>query len=146
MTLVEALTIVVILGIVLFVTIPHLTQMHTSSDLVAMKAKAIQFNAAKDAYIAAQGMDQAQNTWQNRNAAVLLPNSTARYQLISPYLPAGANPSSNVLADYVVNGYTICFTQDATNANQSSSLINVAAPVIVKIYSGGAAGTTPIVY
>jgi len=137
MTLMEALTVIAILGIVLFITLPHLTQTHESNDLMAMKAKAIQLNAAKDAYIAAYGLDNARANWINGG------NADSRYQMFAKYLPAGSvrasNPSSPLLKEYVVPGFTVSFTQ-------SGYLIPITNPVVIETYDGNSTGTTPIAY
>jgi len=79
-TLLEALTVLVIIGIVVFVTLPHLTQSKSNAEMAADKAKAIQLNAAKDAYIALLGSEKAQANW----AAAA--NDDARFLLIKPFI------------------------------------------------------------
>lgn len=79
-TLLEALTVLVIIGIVVFVTLPHLTQSKTNADLAAAKAKAVQLNLAKDAYISLLGSEEAQRRW----AAAA--DDNARFALIRQFI------------------------------------------------------------
>ena len=110
-TLLEALTVIVIMGIAIFVTLPHLTNSKADADKAAIKAKAAQLNIAKDSYISLVGVDQAQINWTNAAS------DQARFVLL--HKPNPGNPSQAVHllapapADTVVNlnglDSTTCF-------------------------------------
>jgi type II secretory pathway pseudopilin PulG len=101
MTLVETLAVITILGIVLFITLPHLTNSKTTNDLAAAKAKIAQLNAAKDAYISLIGITPAQNNW---NTAA---NTNGRFALIKNLIRP--NTSAANMGAFTVPGYSYSF-------------------------------------
>jgi type II secretory pathway pseudopilin PulG len=117
MTLVETLAVIAILGIILFITLPHLTQSKSSSDLAAAKAKAAQLNAAKDAYISLIGITAAQNNWGTPAT------DAARFTKIKPLIRPTTTATN--LTDFTVPGYTFAFdTQIAVPVHLTDTSTN----------------------
>jgi prepilin-type N-terminal cleavage/methylation domain-containing protein len=122
MTLIESLTVLVVMGIVIFVTLPHLTQSKAANELSAAKAKAVQLNYAKDSYLSINGLDAAQTIWKSPPNNIVAGQTDTPderlYNLIKYYLPTGtaatalntadANAAQNATA-YAVPGYTYSF-------------------------------------
>ncbi len=107
-SLLEALAVVAILGILLFVTLPHLSNSKLIGERSAAKTKATALNIAKDAFIAALGVEEAQNDW-NTNT-----NDTSRYLLVRSYLTPV--PTAADLASYSVPGFLMFFTPPGSSA------------------------------
>ena len=124
MTMIEILTVLVILGIVIFVTLPHLTQSKANNELAAAKAKAIQLNYAKDSYISVVGLDTAQSAWLSLPGNIVTGQADTSderlYNLIKFYLPTGTAATVLNTADgspsYAVPGYRYSFFSSG-NAN-----------------------------
>lgn len=133
-TLLEALTVLVIIGIVVFVTLPHLTQSKSNADMAAAKAKAVQLNMAKDAYIALVGSERAQANWK---AAV---DDNARFQLIKSFInpptkavKLGPSTATEPYDDTMFSSASYVFTFYPFD-NTKEKII--AAPVIINGQSG----------
>lgn len=115
MTMVEILTMVTVMGIVLFLTLPRLSSSKTTADEATAKAKATQLIIAKDAFIATRGLSVCQSLW------VAATTDTARYTLIKPYLPqASLQPSivnsTSTTTGFVPLGYLIAFNATLVTA------------------------------
>ncbi len=117
LTLMETLTMIVILGVVLFLTLPRLATSKYSSERAAVKAKAIQLNLAKDAFISANGITAAQNKWDGKS------NETRWKDIIRTFLPADVakpdklNPTSTndtVITAFGRPGYLLEFNDIVT--------------------------------
>lgn len=104
----EALAVIIVLGIALFITLPHLTQSKAGNEFAAAKAKAIQLNLAKDAYISFVGMDTAISAW---NSPAI--TTEGRYSLIKNYLPT-ISSSATFQAYTAVSGYEFSFSDTIT--------------------------------
>lgn len=134
-TLLEALTVLVIIGIVVFVTLPHLTQSKTSADLAAAKAKAVQLNVAKDAYITMLGSEKAQLNW--KTAA----DDNARFMLIRSFITPPVPSTVTKLVPATINASydnTVFSTPSYRFVFYTSSTGEsiIASPVIINPTSG----------
>ncbi len=138
-TLLEALTVLVIIGIVVFVTLPHLTQSKSNADMAAAKAKAIQLNIAKDAYISMLGAEKAQINWRN---AV---DDNARFALIKPFINPPTTATKLVPASVSQSYDSSVFSTPSyifTFYPYQGGEKIIAAPVIINGSSGDEDGGT----
>lgn len=120
-TLLEALTMIVILGIVLFLTLPRMSTSKLNNERAIIKAKAMQLNAAKDSFISIFGVTSAQDKWDGATT------DNAKLALLTPYLPGGtaAQPAalnSTTGTAFGLRGYVLAF---------NSAL--VTAPVLIYV-------------
>ena len=99
----------VILGIVVFITLPQLTNSKVNADMAAAKAKATQFNIAKDAYIGLLGASAAQDKWTNAGT------DDARFMLVRGLISPSVSNSVTQLngtGGFSVPGYLILLSND----------------------------------
>lgn len=114
-TLLESLTVLLIMGIVIFLTLPHLTNSKARNELAAAKAKATQLNLAKDAYIGMVGIELAQNRWSTPSLAGFTNNELGRFNLIRTLIkPATTATALNGIGGFSVPGYVIVFSPNSS--------------------------------
>jgi type II secretory pathway pseudopilin PulG len=116
LTMIEVIMMVTLLGIVLFLTLPRLATSRFSNEQAVIKAKALQLNAAKDAFVALRGVSEAQDEWDDTKG-----DAQAEWVLVEPFLPEAAqktylNYTSLSSSYFGLQGYFIFFNSDIVTA------------------------------